>query len=133
MTKATPKKKSDVKAHRGFAHVPLRGRRRRRPPIQQPIGRQPISRPRGRPLTPAQKDAQKKLFSEAMRKQYEAAKRRRRQTQTLNTKGVSLEEIRRRQKEAIGRRRKPTGDPKPIRRRRTVTGTPAKQRVVKRK
>jgi len=66
MTKATPKKKTTttkkkptVKAHRGFAHVPLRGRgrplrgfggdprrrrrvgdpRRRRPPIQQPIGR----------------------------------------------------------------------------------------------
>ena len=74
MTKATPKKKTTVKAHRGFAHVPLRGRRRpprrrpvgdppigelprqlprrrRRPPIQQPIGR-----PR-RPMTPAERDA----------------------------------------------------------------------------
>ena len=77
MTKATPKKKTTttkkkptVKAHRGFAHVPLRGRRRpvgdpprRRPPIQQPIGT-----PR-RPMTPAQRDALRRQRQLALRRQ----------------------------------------------------------------
>jgi len=70
MTKATPKKKTTttkkkptVKAHRGFAHVPLRGRRR--PPIQRrPVG----DPPRRRPMTPAQRDA--------LRRQQELARRR---------------------------------------------------------
>ena len=68
MTKATSKKKTTttkkkptVKAHRGFAHVPLRGRRR--PPIQQPIGT-----PR-RPMTPAQRDAMRRQRQLALRRQ----------------------------------------------------------------
>ena len=148
MTKATPKKKPTVKAHRGFAHVPLRGRRRpprrrpvgdppigqlprqlprrrRRPPIQQPIGT-----PR-RPMTPAQRDA--------MRRQMEAARRRfnqqrrRGQQEAVNPRGRPALPIRRRPtveqlRDAVSRNaRRPQTDPK---RRRRVTGTPAKKQVT---
>ena len=86
MTQTTPKKKTTttkkkptVKAHRGFAHVPLRGRgrplrgfggdpRRRRPPIQQPTGRR---------MTPAQRDA--------LRRQQELARRRFDRQNTIRT------------------------------------------------
>jgi hypothetical protein len=79
MTKATPKKKTTttkkkptVKAHRGFAHVPLRGRRR--PPIQRrPVG----DPPRRRPMTPTQRDA--------LRRQQELARRRFNQQSTIRT------------------------------------------------
>ena len=73
MTKATPKKKTTttkkkptVKAHRGFAHVPLKGRRR---PVGDP--------PRRRPMTPTQRDA--------LRRQQELARRRFNQQSTIRT------------------------------------------------
>ena len=121
--------KTTVKAHRGFAHVPLRGRRRRRPPIQQPTGR-----PR-RPLTPAQRDRMRKQM-EAARRRFNQQRRRRRLTPTET---MQMEALRRRQQEALNnpkarprlpirrrptveqlsdarRRRRPVGDPKPRRR-----------------
>lgn len=147
MTKATPKKKTTVKAHRGFAHVPLRGRRRppiqrrpvgdpprrrRRPPIQQPIGT-----PR-RPMTPAQRDAMRRA-QELARRRFNQERRRRQLEGTFTTTRGLGDRQPRQPKLPIARRltveqlrdarriRRPVGDPKP---RKRPTTPKQKQRVV---
>jgi len=149
MTKATPKKKTTttkkkttVKAHRGFAHVPLRGRgrplrgfggdprrRRRRPPIQQPIDR---------PMTPAQRDAMRRQRQLALARRRQMEALRRRQREALNPRGRPALPIRRRPtveqlRDAVSRKkRRPHGDPGPRRpvKRRPVGDPKPKRRVT---
>ena len=114
--------KKVIKAHRGFAHVPLRGRRR--PPIQQPTGRR---------MTPAQRDAMRRqrLFAEARRRRFNQQRRGqpftpaiqqptgiRRMTPSQRDRMIKqMEEARRRFNQQglnqVRRRRRPTGTPVP--------------------
>ena len=146
MTKATPKKKTTttkkkttVKAHRGFAHVPLRGRRRlpiqRRPVGDPPRRRPPIQQPTGRRMTPAQRDAlmrQRQLAQQRRRRQLTPAQRDRMRKQLEDAAKKQLDRptlpIRRRptveQLRNARRRRRPVGDPKPRRRVTQATQAP---------
>ena len=123
MTQTTPNKKSTVKAHRGMAHVPRRGRRRtpiqRRPVGDPPRRRPPIQKPIGidRRMTPAQRDAFRRQRRVALARRRAIEALRRRQREALNPKGRPALPIRRRptveQLKNARRRRRPVGDPKP--------------------
>ena len=83
---------------------------RRRPPIQQPIGR-----PR-RPLTPAQRDAMRRqrLLAEARRRQQQEAVNPRGRPALPIRRRPTVEQLRNaRNFMKATRRRRPVGDPKP--------------------
>ena len=160
MTKTTPK--TVVKAHRGMAHVPRRGRRR--PPIQRrPVGdprrrRPPIQQPTGRRMTPAQRDAMRRQ-QELVRRRFNQQRRRKTPTQAQRDAARRFMQSQRRQREALNRealkpsdrpvlplqrrptveqlrnakrRRRPTGDPKPRTRVTKARQTPRTRRKPQR-